>query len=140
MGRPARPIGKRAGELVQQRTRKAGHVLNQQQASINRVFHALGDPTRRAIVEKLSEGPISVSRLAAPLDITLAAVVQHLQILEKSGLVHTEKVGRVRTCRIEPKGLSVAEQWIEDRRTLWEKRFDRLGDLLAEPEEPEPKS
>jgi len=115
-------------------------VLNQQQASINRVFHALGDPTRRAIVEKLSEGPISVSRLAAPLDITLAAVVQHLQILEKSGLVHTEKVGRVRTCRIEPKGLSVAEQWIEDRRTLWEKRFDRLGDLLAEPEEPEPKS
>jgi DNA-binding transcriptional ArsR family regulator len=113
-------------------------MLNQQQSSINRVFHALGDPTRRAIVEKLSEGPISVSRLAAPLDITLAAVVQHLQVLEKSGLVHTEKVGRVRTCRIEPKGLSVAEQWIEDRRSLWEKRFDRLGDLLSEPEEPEP--
>jgi DNA-binding transcriptional ArsR family regulator len=115
-------------------------MLNQQQASINRVFHALGDPTRRAIVEKLSEGPMSVSRLAAPLDITLAAVIQHLQVLEKSGLVRTEKVGRVRTCRIEPQGLSVAEQWIEDRRTLWEKRFDRLGDLLSEPEEPEPKS
>jgi DNA-binding transcriptional ArsR family regulator len=112
-------------------------MLNQQ-AGIDRVFHALGDPTRRAIVEKLSEGPISVSRLAAPLDITLAAVVQHLQVLEKSGLVHTEKVGRVRTCRIEPKGLSVAQQWIEDRRSLWEKRFDRLGDLLAEPEEPKP--
>ncbi len=109
-------------------------MLNQR-ASINRVFHALGDPTRRAIVEKLSEGPISVSRLAVPLDMTLAAVIQHLQVLEKSGLVHTEKVGRVRTCRIEPSGLSVAEQWIEDRRSLWEKRFDRLGDLLAAPDE-----
>jgi DNA-binding transcriptional ArsR family regulator len=106
-----------------------------QRASINRVFHALGDPTRRAIVEKLSEGPISVTKLAVPLDITLAAVIQHLQILEKSGLVHTEKVGRVRTCRIETKGLTVAEKWIEDRRLLWEKRLDRLGDLLAEPEE-----
>jgi DNA-binding transcriptional ArsR family regulator len=109
-------------------------MLNQR-ASINRVFHALGDPTRRAIVEKLSEGPISVSRLAVPLDMTLAAVIQHLQVLEKSGLVHTEKVGRVRTCRIEPSGLSVAEQWIEDRRSLWEKRFDRLGELLTEPDE-----
>jgi DNA-binding transcriptional ArsR family regulator len=108
--------------------------MHTQQATIDRVFHALGDPTRRAIVEKLSEGPISVSRLAKPLEITLAAVVQHLQILEKSGLVHTEKVGRVRTCRIEPKGLSVAEQWIEDRRSLWQKRLDRLGDLLAEPD------
>ncbi len=106
-----------------------------QRANINRVFHALGDATRRAIVEKLSEGPISASRLAVPLNITLAAVIQHLQILEKSGLVHTEKVGRVRTCRIEPKGLSVAQRWIEDRRSLWEKHFDRLGDLLAEPEE-----
>jgi DNA-binding transcriptional ArsR family regulator len=99
-------------------------MLNQQ-VSINRVFHALGDPTRRAIVEKLSEGPISVSRLAVPLDMTLAAVIQHLQVLEKSGLVHTEKVGRVRTCRIEPSGLSVAEQWIEDRRSLWEKRLGK---------------
>jgi DNA-binding transcriptional ArsR family regulator len=112
-----------------------GKLMLNQRASINRVFHALGDPTRRAIVEKLSEGPISVSRLAVPLDMTLAAVIQHLQVLEKSGLVHTEKVGRVRTCRIEPSGLSVAEQWIEDRRSLWEKRFDRLGDLLAEPDE-----
>jgi DNA-binding transcriptional ArsR family regulator len=105
-----------------------------QRANIDRVFHALGDPTRRAIVEKLSEGPISVSRLAMPLDITLAAVVQHLQVLEKSGLVHTEKIGRVRTCRIEPKGLSVAERWIEDRRSLWERRIDRLGHLLTEPD------
>ena len=106
-----------------------------QRTSVNRVFHALGDATRRAIVEKLSEGPISVTKLAVPLDITLAAVIQHLQVLEKSGLVHTEKVGRVRTCRIEPKGLAIAEKWIEQRRSLWEKRLDRLGDLLAEPEE-----
>jgi DNA-binding transcriptional ArsR family regulator len=103
--------------------------------NIDRVFHALGDPTRRAIVEKLSEGPISVSRLAEPLDMSLAAVVQHLQVLEESGLVNTEKIGRVRTCRIEPAGLSAAEQWIGDRRSTWERRFDRLGDLLAEPDE-----
>ena len=102
---------------------------------IDRVFHALGDPTRRAILEKLSQGPKSVSRLAEPLDITLAAVVQHLQVLEDSGLVQTEKVGRVRTCRIEPAGLSAAEQWIGDRRSMWERRLDRLGDLLAEPDE-----
>jgi|SRR5450755_2032420 DNA-binding transcriptional ArsR family regulator len=109
--------------------------MPRQKANIHRVFHALGDATRRAIVEKLSEGPISVSHLAAPLEITLAAVIQHLQVLEKSGLVRTEKIGRVRTCRIEPTGLSVAEQWITDRRALWEKRLDRLGDLLAEPEQ-----
>lgn len=106
-----------------------------QSASIDRVFHALGDPTRRAILERLSAGPVSVSRLAKPLDITLAAVVQHLQVLEKSGLVHTQKAGRVRTCRMEPKGFSVAERWISDRRSLWERRLDRLGTLLAEADE-----
>jgi DNA-binding transcriptional ArsR family regulator len=106
--------------------------MHTQRASIDRVFHALGDPTRRAIVERLSEGPISVSSLARPLEITLAAVVQHLQILEKSGLVRTTKLGRVRTCRMEPKGLSVAERWINDRRSLWEKRLDRLGNFLGE--------
>jgi DNA-binding transcriptional ArsR family regulator len=103
-------------------------------AQVDRVFHALGDPTRRAIVEKLSAGAISVSSLAKPLDITLAAVVQHLQILERSGLVRTTKIGRVRTCRIEPKGLSIAERWIEERRSLWERRLDRLGAVLAEEE------
>jgi len=106
--------------------------MSSHNANIDRVFHALGDPTRRAIMEKLSEGPISVSRLAEPLVITLAAVVQHLQVLEESGLVHTEKIGRVRTCHIEPAGLTVAEQWIGDRRPVWERRLDRLGDLLAE--------
>jgi DNA-binding transcriptional ArsR family regulator len=106
--------------------------MRRKKPDIDRVFHALGDPSRRAIMEKLSPGPISVSRLAEPLDITLAAVVQHLQVLEESGLVQTEKVGRVRTCRIEPAGLSVAQQWISDRRSMWERQLDRLGDLLAE--------
>jgi DNA-binding transcriptional ArsR family regulator len=109
--------------------------MRKKQPSIDRVLHALGDPSRRAIMEKLSQGPISVSRLAEPLDITLAAVVQHLQVLEESGLVQTEKVGRVRTCRIEPGGLSVVDKWIADRRSMWEHRLDRLGDLLAEEEE-----
>ncbi|HYL61134.1 MAG TPA: metalloregulator ArsR/SmtB family transcription factor [Candidatus Methylomirabilis sp.] len=109
--------------------------MHMQSAAVDRVFHALGDPTRRAIVERLSQGPASVSRLAQPLDITLAAVVQHLQILEASGLVQTEKIGRVRTCRIEPKGLSVVERWVSERRSLWERRFDRLGRFLAEENE-----
>lgn len=104
--------------------------LSTQQVAVNRVFHALGDPTRRAIVEKLSSGPISVSGLAQPLQITLAAVVQHLQVLEESGLVQSEKIGRVRTCRIHANGFSVAEKWIKDRRALWERRFDRLGEVL----------
>jgi DNA-binding transcriptional ArsR family regulator len=102
--------------------------------SIDRVFHALGDPTRRAIVERVSRGPVSVSHLAKPLAITLAAVVQHLQILETSGLVHTEKVGRVRTCRIETDGLTAAEDWLAERRALWEQRLDRLGKFLEEEE------
>jgi DNA-binding transcriptional ArsR family regulator len=99
---------------------------------VERVFHALGDPMRRAMVEKISEGPISVSRLAQPFEMSLAAVVQHLKILEQSGLIHTEKVGRVRTCRIEPAGLSAAGDWIEHLRSTWERRLDRLGELLAD--------
>lgn len=83
-------------------------------------------------MEKLSEGPISVSRLAEPLNITLAAVMQHLQVLEESGLVQTEKVGRVRTCRIEPAGLAAAAAWIGERRSMWERGLDRLGDLLGD--------
>jgi DNA-binding transcriptional ArsR family regulator len=102
--------------------------------NIDRVFHALGDPTRREIVEMLSAGPSSVSRLAAPLGITLTAVVQHLQILEEGRLVHTEKVGRVRICRLDAPGFSLLKQWIDDRRSMWERRLDRLGDLLAEPD------
>ena len=84
-------------------------------------------------MEQLSAGPRSVSRLAEPLGITLAAVVQHLQVLEESGLVQTEKTGRVRTCRIEPAGLAVAQQWLTDRRSLWERRLDRLEEVLKQP-------
>jgi DNA-binding transcriptional ArsR family regulator len=100
--------------------------------NVDRVFHALGDPTRRRILDRLSHGPISVSHLAGPLSITLAAVVQHLQILEESGLVRTEKLGRVRTCSMEPGGLTMAEQWMRELRSEWERRLDRLGELLAE--------
>ena len=102
--------------------------------NVEQVFHALGDPTRRAMVSRLSRGPLSVSRLAEPLGITLTAVVQHLQVLEDSGLVHTEKLGRVRTCRLDPAGFDVLEQWIRDHRTTWERRLDKLGELLAEEE------
>jgi DNA-binding transcriptional ArsR family regulator len=101
-------------------------------SAVDRVFHALGDPTRRLIVERLSRGPVSASALAQPLDITLAAVVQHLQVLEQSGIVRTEKIGRVRSCHIRSDGLEVAERWISERRTVWERRFDRLGQLLDE--------
>ena len=104
---------------------------------IDRLFHALGDPTRRAILDRLSEGPLSVSHLAMPLEITVTAVAQHLQVLEESGLVHTEKLGRVRTCRIETAGFSALERWVRDHRSLWERRLDRLDDLLAEPDDGE---
>lgn len=99
---------------------------------IDRLFLALGDPTRRAILDRLSEAPTSVSRLAEPLGITLTAVAQHLQLLEEVRLVHTEKLGRVRTCRIETAGFRALEQWIRDHRTLWERKLDHLGEFLNE--------
>lgn len=99
-------------------------------ASLDRVLGALADPTRRALVERLSRGPASVSELAAPLPMSLPAVVQHLQVLEQSGLVKTQKVGRTRTCTIDTSALTQVEQWINDRRIGWEKRFDRLGAFL----------
>jgi DNA-binding transcriptional ArsR family regulator len=102
---------------------------------IDRLFHALGDPTRRAILDRLTESPMSVSRLAEPLEITVTAVAQHLQILEEVGLVHTEKLGRVRTCRIEAAGFRALEQWIQDHRTAWERKLDRLGQFLKEEDE-----
>jgi len=101
----------------------------------DRLFHALGDPTRRSILDRLVERPMSVSRLAEPLGVTLTAVTQHLQILEEVGLVHTEKLGRVRTCRLEPAGFRALEQWIRDHRTAWERKLDRLGQILAEGDE-----
>ncbi|MES1158739.1 MAG: metalloregulator ArsR/SmtB family transcription factor [Terricaulis silvestris] len=103
--------------------------------SLDLVFQALADPTRRAVVERLSRGPMSVSALAKPLDMSLPAVLQHLAVLETSGLVRSEKVGRVRTCRIDPKALQQLEKWISARRSQWEDRFDRLDTYLAKQDE-----
>jgi DNA-binding transcriptional ArsR family regulator len=98
-------------------------------SAVDRVFQALGDPTRRAIVERLSRGSATVSDLARLLDITLAAVVQHLQVLEDSGVVRTEKLGRVRCCHIRPDGLAYAERWISERRgTPWDRPLDRFSE------------
>jgi len=99
---------------------------------IDRLFHALGDPTRRAILDRLSRSPASVSQLAVPLGITLTAVTQHLQVLEECGLAHTEKVGRVRTCRIASPGLDALEAWVKAHRTQLERQLDRLAALLEE--------
>jgi DNA-binding transcriptional ArsR family regulator len=111
-------------------------MLNQS-PSLDRTFHALADPGRRAMLERLTRGPASVSQLAEPLEMTLSAVVQHLAVLEGSGLVRTEKVGRVRTCQIAPGALSLAEQWINGRRIQWEHRLDRLGEFLKETKDEE---
>jgi DNA-binding transcriptional ArsR family regulator len=109
-----------------------------QRPSLDLAFQALSDPSRRVIVERLSRGPASVSQLAKPLPMSLSAVVQHLQVLEASGLVRSEKVGRVRTCRIEPAAMRPIEQWMAERRTSWERRLDRLGDYLADnPDQPD---
>ncbi len=100
-------------------------------AALDRTFHALADPARRVMIERLLRGPATVSDLAAPLAMSLPAVVQHLAVLEVSGLVSSEKVGRVRTCKLESKALRTAEQWISERRSFWESQFDRLGNMLA---------
>lgn len=107
-----------------------------QQPSLDLMFQALADPARRSMVERLSRGPASVSELARPLDMSLPAVMQHLAMLEAGGIVTSEKVGRVRTCQIQPQALSLAEQWINQRRTQWVRRLDRLGDFLAAEEDP----
>ena len=103
-----------------------------QGAAVELLFGALSDSTRRAMIDRLIDGPASVSELAAPLGISLPAVVQQLHVLEASGLVRSRKVGRVRTCTIEPAALSTAERWIAERRQTWEQRLDRLADYLAE--------
>jgi DNA-binding transcriptional ArsR family regulator len=106
-------------------------MLNQT-ADLDRVFQALADPGRRLMLERLSLGPASVSELGRPLDMSLAAVVQHVQVLEASGLVRSQKTGRTRTCVIDTPALRSAESWIAERRALWERRLDRLGDYLAD--------
>jgi DNA-binding transcriptional ArsR family regulator len=104
-------------------------MLNQS-PELDRLFQALADPARRAIIERLSRGPAPVSELARPLPMSLPAAMQHLSVLEAAGLVRSEKIGRVRTCAIQPQALSQAERWINDRRVEWEHRLDRLGEYL----------
>jgi DNA-binding transcriptional ArsR family regulator len=111
------------------------HVLNDV-VDLDRVFHALADPGRRLMVERLGRGPASVSELGSPLSMSLAAVLQHVQILEASGLVRTQKLGRTRTCSLDPATLRSAERWISQRRALIERRLDRLGTYLAETASP----
>lgn len=106
-------------------------------ARIDQVFQALGDPIRRDLIDRLSRGPASVSELAAPYSLTLAAVVQHVQVLERSGLIKSEKVGRVRTCTLDSRGLDEAARWLTQRRDQWRRRLDRLGDFLDAEEEEE---
>jgi DNA-binding transcriptional ArsR family regulator len=105
-------------------------VPNQLQ-DVDRLLHALADPTRRRMIERLGDGPASVTALAAPFPMSLPAVVQHLRVLEGCGLIASEKVGRVRTCRLEPDRLDTVQDWIADRRRTWERRLDRLGDVLT---------
>lgn len=114
-------------------------MLNQK-ASLDRVFHALGDPTRLLLMERLTERPRSVTELAEPLEMSLPGVLQHLRILEEEGLIESRKVGRVRTCSLAAERLRDVERWIQQRRTAWERRLDRLGvylDVTTLPEEEE---
>ncbi len=114
-------------------------MLNQETEPLDLMFQALADPTRRRMIERLSRGSASVSELAEPFKMSLPAIVQHLQVLEQSGLVTTQKVGRVRTCTIDTGALGMAEKWINDRRVGWEHRLDRLGaflDALPGPDKP----
>ncbi|HVX46234.1 MAG TPA: metalloregulator ArsR/SmtB family transcription factor [Mycobacteriales bacterium] len=104
------------------------------QSPADRVFHALADANRRAIIERLTRGPATVSELAQVLGVTVAATVQHLQVLQDSDLVNSQKAGRVRTCQIEPAGLRRAEEWLQHQRTTWEHRLDRLGSVLESTE------
>ena len=105
------------------------HMLNQS-SQLDRVFHALSDPTRRAVLDRLARGPASVSELAAPFETSLAAIVQHVQVLEASGLISTQKVGRSRRCRVSAEAIARAEQWLGARREIWEARLDRMEDYV----------
>lgn len=108
--------------------------MYRQDALLDLAFQALADPSRRAMVDRLAQGPATVSELAGPLAMSLPGVMQHLKVLEEAGLVVSQKVGRSRTCRIDPEALTRAERWISERRALWERRLDRLGQFLDETE------
>ena len=101
-----------------------------QSIQLNRVFYALGDPTRRAVLKRLSNGPAPVSELAQPFDMALPSFTQHLNVLEGCGMVRSQKTGRVRTYQIVPRPLKAAERWMVEQRTMWETRLDQLDDYL----------
>ncbi|NWG53238.1 MAG: helix-turn-helix transcriptional regulator [Hydrogenophilaceae bacterium] len=101
-------------------------------ADLDAMFQALADPTRRAVISRLARGPASVSELAKPLKMSLPAITPHLRLLEESGFVVSEKVGRVRTCRIQPKRLAAAQSWLAKQRAAWEARFDRMDKFILE--------
>jgi DNA-binding transcriptional ArsR family regulator len=107
-------------------------VPNQQASQLNRVFHGLADPTRRAVLERLNSGPAAVSELAEPFSMSLPSFLQHLDVLESSGLVKSRKAGRVRTYRLTPQPLRVAEGWLEKQRSIWNRRLDQLDTYLAD--------
>ena len=107
------------------------------QQAVDQVFRALADPTRRHVLERLSRSPASVSELAEPFEMALPSFLQHLRILEDSGLVRSSKIGRVRTYKLSPKRLKAAEDWLSRQRSLWERRLDRLDAYLLELKEKE---
>lgn len=111
--------------------------MKESQPKIDRVFQALGDATRRAMLERLSPGPMSVSLLGEPFKMSLAAVMQHLQVLEGAGLIKTEKLGRVRSCRVESAGIRAAEDWLHARLPEWDRKLDKLEEFLDEPNNPQ---
>lgn len=107
-------------------------MLQYESQSLDRAFHALADPSRRAMIERLSRGPASVSELARPLPMTLSAVTQHLKVLEEAGLVRSGKEGRVRTCSLDPDAMARVERWIVARKQFWERQYDQLEAYLAQ--------
>lgn len=102
-----------------------------QQAALDTVFHALADPTRRAVIQRLGNGPATVSELAAPFPMALPSFMKHLGVLERSRLIVTRKAGRIRTCELERENLIAAERWFEEQRKYWQSRYDNLDDLLV---------
>ncbi|RCK24762.1 ArsR/SmtB family transcription factor [Thalassospira lucentensis] len=100
-------------------------------ASLDTLFHALADPTRRAVVQRLVKGPAPVKELAAPYDMALPSFMKHISVLEEAGLIASKKQGRVRTCTFNPDKLAAAEKWFDDQRTIWASRFDNLDTLLT---------
>lgn len=107
-------------------------MANQQASRLNRVFHGLANPTRRAVLERLSSGPLAVSELAEPFDMSLPSFLEHLDVLEDCGLVKSRKAGRVRTYQLTPQPLKLAEGWLEKQRGIWTRRLDQLDTYLTD--------